>query len=519
MNFYKRAIASMKRRPGKSMILLILVFLLGTMITGAIAVENAITNTDTHLRNSMRPIVSFEASRDALIDEEINVESLTAEIVRQIAALPQVARHNYSVGTFIGTQQLNDYSVDSIAGVEGLLNYFTFQGTSTEELFEMQEGVIERVSGRDQFTSEEVTNTTDTHPIIISQELAQLNNLSVGSIVDLDFGVMRMQPSQLGLGGGWDDNFNHNSENIFATENFRFEVIGIFNIVVDEELDQNSSKYMDAQFRALFLNNTIFTPNHVSEQLVNFNETAMYEAAREALEGSGMTVEDVFGADFGAETETQVESVMELLDPSYLEEFRSAAEEILPEHWYVTDLSNSFADVASSMETMQSIASWILWVSLGATLLILSLLITLFLRDRRYEMGVYLALGERKTKVISQILLEVVATAFIGITLAVFTGSIISDSISQSMLRDNLIAQQESDDNMIKGFLEGSNLERMGFSNDMTTDEMLEAFEITLDGHTVGLFYAIGLGAVILSTVIPVIYIVTLNPKKVLMGT
>jgi len=518
MNFYKRGVTSIKRRPGKSMILLMLVFILGTIITGAIAVENAITNTNTNLRNSMRPIVSFEPDNALLIDDDITIESITAELVRQIGALPQVNQYNYSISTFIGTQQLNNYELEGNSVIGGLLNNFTFQGSSTEELFEMQEGVLELAGGRDSFTSEELSGSNDTFPIIISQELAQLNNLSVGSIIDLDFDIMRLQPFIFGLGGEWDDSFNYNPENIFATESFSFEIIGIFNIVEDEELDPNSPEAFNAQFQAWQMNNRIFTPNYVAEQLGIFQTANMNEIIAELIEGTEITLEE-FLLEFGEEG-TPVESIMELTDARYLEEFRVAAEEILPEHWYVTDLANAFNDISSSMETMQGIASWVLWVALGATLLILSLLITLFLRDRRYEMGVYSALGERKTKVISQILLEVVATAFIGITLAVFTGSIISETMSRSMLRNHLVAQQEANDsNMFMVSLDGNNLERMGFSNDMTTDEMLEAFEITLNIQTVGMFYAIGLGAVVLSTIVPVLYIVTLNPKKVLMGS
>lgn len=516
MNFYKRAITSIKRRPGKSMILLVLVFILGTIVTGAIAVENAITNTDANLRNSMRPIVSFEQDQNP--DEGVGIEPMTADHVRQIGALPQVSQYNYSTMARVGTPQLNNYEVEYFLTAESIQNEFWFQGTSAEELFEIRENILEIVNGRDSFTSEELNNSNTLPPIMISQQLAQLNNLSVGSIIDLEFNVMRPQPAEFGLGGNWDDNWNMDSENIFATESFQFEVIGLFNIVEDENIEPGSSEYMDAQFQAWQMNNTIFTPNHVAEQLNDFQITNMLEAARELLDGTGMTVEEIFGADFGEVT--PVESVMELSDPRYLEEFRAMAEELLPEHWYVTDLANAFGDISSSMETMQGIARWILWVSLGATLLILSLLITLFLRDRRYEMGVYSALGERKAKVISQILLEIVATAFIGITLAVFTGSIISETMSRSMLRNNLIAQQESaNDNNIFNMFDGNNLERMGFSNDMTTDEMLEAFEITLNIQTVGMFYAIGLGAVVLSTIVPVLYIVTLNPKKVLMGS
>jgi len=60
MNFFKRAMISILRRPVKTLILLLLVLILGTVITGAISVEGAINNTDANLRRQMRPIVSID---------------------------------------------------------------------------------------------------------------------------------------------------------------------------------------------------------------------------------------------------------------------------------------------------------------------------------------------------------------------------------------------------------------------------------------------------------------------------
>jgi len=103
MNFFKRATTSIIRRPGKTVILLLLVFILGSVIAGAISVEGAISNTDANLRRNMQPIVSidfdwmaFDNSIDwATVDHEVEDpwnarEFLTAAHVREIGALSYV---------------------------------------------------------------------------------------------------------------------------------------------------------------------------------------------------------------------------------------------------------------------------------------------------------------------------------------------------------------------------------------------------------------------------------------------
>ena len=51
----------------------------------------------------------------------------------------------------------------------------------------------------------------------------------------------------------------------------------------------------------------------------------------------------------------------------------------------------------------------------------------------------------------------------------------------------------------------------------MISDEMMEAFDVSLGIRAIGLFYTIGLGTVVLSTLIPCFFIVRLKPKKVLL--
>jgi len=380
-------------------------------------------------------------------------------------------------------------------------------------LFEVQEGVIEIVDGRT-FTAAEMETVDDVHPVVISRGLAELNHLSVGSTFEIPLIAFLPQ-----LGNSWDPTWYDDPDNIFSEEMIRFEVIGTFDLAPDaSEGNESNDDFMAEMFNFERVN-TFFLPNTSAEMIQRFQDESRREAATYLIERDGLTPDDILGFDPSTEHETSVTSMMELHDSQDLESFRAAAEPLLPDFWEIEDLSNTFDDISSSMETLQGIANWILWVSLGATLIILSLIITLFLRDRRYEMGVYLALGEKKSKVVSQVLIEVVTTAIEGITLAVFTGSIISNTMARTMLRNELTAEQSNHTNMSFGVAFGEqSLESMGFAEEMSPEAMIEAFDVSLDGGTIGLFYIIGLGAVILGTVAPVMYIVTLNPKKVLMG-
>ena len=65
---------------------------------------------------------------------------------------------------------------------------------------------------------------------------------------------------------------------------------------------------------------------------------------------------------------------------------------------------------------MSKLSKYVLIVAIIATVLITGLVVLLFLRDRKHELGIYLSLGERRGRVVGQILIEVMVVAFIGIT-------------------------------------------------------------------------------------------------------
>jgi len=285
--------------------------------------------------------------------------------------------------------------------------------------------------------------------------------------------------------------------------------------MVDREREAELDAQNDADWDVFNLHqdilNQIYVPNHVAEQIRRFRFDTFNE-----MDGGVRTEADFL---------PPVTSLFVLDDQLYIENFRIAAESLLPEFYGVGDSSNAFADISSSMEILQEIADWVLWIAIGATLLILSLLITLFLRDRRHEIGIYLALGERKLKIIFQILIEVVVVAVVGISLSVVAGSLISSEISQNMLRNELAALAEARNVQMNPYatrtsfaITGSNsLEGMGFNFEMTPDEMLEQFNVSPNTSAIVLIFIVGLTTVVVSTLVPIVYITKLNPKKVLM--
>ena len=151
------------------------------------------------------------------------------------------------------------------------------------------------------------------------------------------------------------------------------------------------------------------------------------------------------------------------------------------------------------------------------SLVILTLLIILFLRDRKKELGLYMALGEKRSKTISLLLLEVMTIAFLSIMVSLFIGNVFANSVSENMLMNDIAAEQERASGLGGAIWEFDFFASMGFDTEIPVDVIAASYDVSLSFYAVLIFLGVGLGTVLLATVIPVIYILRLNPKEIML--
>jgi len=176
------------------------------------------------------------------------------------------------------------------------------------------------------------------------------------------------------------------------------------------------------------------------------------------------------------------------------------------------DVSEAFYNIIASMDSMLEIADIILWLAIGASVVTLTLIIIFLIGGRRREIGIYMALGEKKSGVLVQFAIELLLVVGLGIILSLFTGNILSENISRNMFRQTLIEQSETpiDTDQIPWQL-------VLFNPDtMSIDEVLEMYDTSLDIQTATTFVLISFTIVSISSIIPIMWILKTNPKDVL---
>ena len=512
MNFLKRAVLSITRRKGKSIILLVIVFILGNVIAGAVSVRQATANVEKNIKQRLGAVATIQWDYENLdknnwIDEdgnEIGYDNVSVDVIRSIGELPQVKSFDYTVSIGL-TATLKSYEeeqddmqgsviMSSKSDANFSLKGVNYANSQENTIFDIESGVMKLIDGR-VFSEAEVSNGS--YVGLISKELAELNNLRVGDVIPMKNIIYDYSEEFHGR------EVDRPAAPIFAEQEVPIEVIGIFEPIFAKNTTENNERSMtQGMWQRMEFQNRIYVPVGAA---IKESEFASEQSLK--LYEDEMTEENI-------ESYNQIyyDPIYNLASPEDVEEFRQAAQSLLPKYQIIIASSDSYAQIAGAIVSMQSLSTIILYVAVFATILILSLLIILFLRDRKQEFGIYLSLGERRKNLILQVVLEVVAVAFIAISASLVSGNFVARGVSDMLITNQLASQPQDKYNYYYNPFEYSD-----YGGSVSETEIVEAYDIGFDFIYIALIYVIGLGTIIVAAVGPMVYILRLNPKKILL--
>ncbi|UOE94068.1 ABC transporter permease [Alkalihalobacillus sp. LMS39] len=491
MNFIKRGLLSITRNKGKSIILLAIILILGNLIAGAISIQQATTNVEKTIKERMGTAATVELDYDSIwnsdmTEEEmmnVNPEMLTLDMIKQIGELSQVKYYDYSSRTHLGSEHVKSVTGYEEEDIEYENPYyetnFMLKGVNYAPIIDFEEGKNQLVDGR-VFTNEEVENGAAV--TVISKKLAELNNLHVGDTFILTSAVIDYQGHQ---------------EEILDSRDLPLEIIGLFEPVTVERTEDENNQHGMWDFMDMDKQNTVYVANSIvlDERKYDIEKRMeLDEEFRKMVEEEG-----------DAWLQEYYQPIYILNSTDDAQAFAEDALTLVPEYYVVRHASDQYDSISGPIKSMSKLSGYVLIVSVAASILIIGLVVLLFLRDRRRELGIYLSLGERRGRVIGQIVIEVFVIALIGITLSLFTGNLIASGVSGTLMQSDTTSQDEF-------YYYGDD-----FTSNLTTSDVLNSYEVELSPTYILMFIIIGLATVLFSTIIPLIYIVRLNPKKILM--
>lgn len=213
---------------------------------------------------------------------------------------------------------------------------------------------------------------------------------------------------------------------------------------------------------------------------------------------------------YGTEGETSVQyGDFYVNDPDDLEQIMAEVQGIDSMDWAnctLTRYDNDYQNAKESLAGLQNIVFIAIAVVSLICFLVLALFLTLRLRGRIHETGVYLAMGISKGSVLMQYLLEVVIVAVLALLLSFGASSAISHQIGNSLLSQ--VTSETYETVSLTGGAEGA--------EKSSEDLGLSEIEVAVSAKDYTLVWAFGMVLCVTSTALAAYPIMRMKPKNIL---
>lgn len=286
------------------------------------------------------------------------------------------------------------------------------------------------------FTIKEGKNIeeNDKNSIIVHEEFAKQNNLKLGDEVDLE--LLDLEKSE-------------------EIKSHKFKIIGIFSGKKQETYTGLSSDFSE---------NMVFVDYSTSQEILNKSEDN--KIANKILMYSGSA----------ESTDLALNKLKELkIDEST---------------YFVKKDSNAFEESLESVSGIKHIIKIMTYSIMLGGMVVLSLILILWLRERIYEIGIFLSIGTSKIQIIMQFIFELIFISIPSIISSLFLGNVLLKVIAGGFIN--------SEDSMISG---GSLINNSSFMLNITT---------------LGQSYLILISIIVLSVVFASSLILIKKPKEIL---
>ncbi|MFJ7982627.1 ABC transporter permease [Lysinibacillus xylanilyticus] len=478
MNFIKRAILSMKKRIGTSLILMAVFLIVTNLVLGGFAIQNASQKAADSARKKLGADVTLGLDFDKLgkqareTGEMPIVPDLNIKEAEQLAKSQYVKDYNYLTGTMGTSEGLKlvgapeEGEDDAGAGKAGMAGVAGGSAGSAIEIDMNSSFLIEGV--RKTLLQESFKNgkskIIDGKPItekmedqnvaLMEKRLAEQNKLKVGDKVKIQSGDKK--------------------------KTLEVEIIGIYE--TDEQgMGQNPPPFIDPA-------NKLYMPYSTLKKL-------------EADEGNMSSIQVVYF----------------LNDPLDIDAFKKEAKQSdIDFKYFKLDAHDSlYKQMIGPIENISSTSQMIIYIVSIAGAIILGLIIMLSIKSRRKEMGILLSIGEKKWKLMAQFMVEVVCIAILAFSLSLATGAKVSQFIGDSLLSSEIATASEEEENpqnsgavVVSG--PGGTLQN-------ETEDPIDEIDVSITGEDLGKMGGIGLAIALLATLLPALSILRLNPKQILL--
>lgn len=467
MYILKNAITSITRNKGRNILIGIIIMI----ISASVAVTLAINNTASSLIKSYKEKYQVEATisinrenmmKDFNPEDKESSKSNMKEMFSlanniSVSDIEKYADSKY-VKSYYYTQTVGvNANIEKAEMTSNSNNDDNKEGETATDFnlkgYSSYDAMSEFVSGNYKVTDGEVFEDFDSNNCLINSELATLNNLKVGdTITVIDT----------------------------ASNTYDLVISGIY----EEKEDTDSGMKMFANSA-----NTIITSSNFISKMSETNQDLAVTTSPTFILTSSAVV-DKFSSELTSKG--------------------------LNENLIVQTNLDQVENATSTISNVKTFAVTFLIITLIIGAVVLLIINMINIRERKYEIGVLRTIGMKKSKVCLQFVLELLIVAFASLLLGAFTGAMVSVPVSNSLLKNEITASQESSNNIQGNFGHGGNKQNDRKFNGVANVEAFDSIDATVDMKVLLELLGIGLSLTLISSLSAILSIEKFSPLTIL---
>lgn len=202
-----------------------------------------------------------------------------------------------------------------------------------------------------------------------------------------------------------------------------------------------------------------------------------------------------------------------LNDPLDIPSFIADNSNKLPsEYTKLTANDSEYKQLTKPLDLMEIITSILIWVIFGAGALIVLSIVTIFVRDRKFEIGLLLASGESKLRIIFQFIVEILIIAIIAFGVSAGASQVTSRFVSQWIIENQLVDNSDEPTNYYEVYSWGPG-ETKGTVN---MESIAKDFNVSIEFSVFLQLMLISFGILLFAASIPLIVILSYRPREAL---
>ncbi|MGQ9010355.1 ABC transporter permease [Bacillus stercoris] len=478
MNFIKRAFWNMKAKKGKTLLQLFVFTVICVFVLSGLTIQSAAQKSSELARQELGGSVTLQVDRQKQMEkqqdngEKRSFESTPIKVsdANKLAALDHVKSYNYitsasaNAGNFDAIESSsssNSNAKNSQGGGQGgpqmVQADLSIVGViSTALVDDFSDGDSKITDGRAITKSDVGKKVT-----VINETLAEENELSVGDSITIESATDEDTTVKL-------------------------KIVGIY---------KTTSSGDDQAQNFSFLNpyNKLYTP---------YTATA-------ALKGD--------------DYQNTIDSAVYYMDDAKnMNAFVKAAKKTSIDFDTYTLNTNDqlYQQMVGPIENVASFSKNVVYLVSVAGAVILGLIVMMSIRERKYEMGVLMAIGEKRWKLIGQFLTEILIVAVIAIGLASVTGNLVANQLGNQLLSQQISSSTDSTQTASgqNGQMPGGGGGMGGrmFGHSSSNVDVIDSLNVAVSMNDMLVLGGIGIFIAIIATLLPSISVLRLHPKTIL---